>query len=327
MNAIMYPVLADSLRYQCGITITTDTLRHRIAHIASIKAVTRSPMEAEQIAVDPDAIVAWYADLARRIEDVPRRLIFNIDETGCSDFGDQRELTVLVPYVCQANSVPVPVSRHTKRSTLTACIAADGYRMRPFVIVDRLTANRELAYYGYDESNVTLVTQANAFMTSILFEAWAKEVFFPAVEERRRQWNYDGTVVLLLDGLGSHHTEKFLSDCRDRMIDVIFLVPHSSDQTQPLDLITFALLKQGFSSSRFNRLATPQSNIVVRIPGAWFAASAPHHNIEAFMDAGLIPVERNGNFGLSVQPENARRCAEIRRTQVRSIQHRSRRKP
>jgi hypothetical protein len=34
--------------------------------------------------------------------------------------------------------------------------------------------------------------------------------------------------------------------------------------------------------------------------------SAPHHNIEAFMDAGLIPVERNRDFYLSVQLENAR---------------------
>jgi hypothetical protein len=35
-------------------------------------------------------------------------------------------------------------------------------------------------------------------MTSIPFEGWAKEVFFPAVEERRRQWNRDDTVVMRL---------------------------------------------------------------------------------------------------------------------------------
>jgi hypothetical protein len=40
--------------------------------------------------------------------------------------------------------------------------------------------------------------------------------------------------VLLLDGLGFHHTEKFLSDCRDRKIGVIFLVPYSFDQIQPV---------------------------------------------------------------------------------------------
>jgi hypothetical protein len=97
MNAITYSELADSLRYHCGITFTADTLMYRIAHIASIKAVTGSPMEAERVAVDPEAIVPCYADPARRIEDVPRRFIFNIDETRCSDFGDQRELTMLVP--------------------------------------------------------------------------------------------------------------------------------------------------------------------------------------------------------------------------------------
>jgi hypothetical protein len=97
MNATAYSELADSVRCHCGITITSDTLRYRIADIASIKAVTVSTMEAGRVAVDPEAIVPWYADLARRIEDVPRRFILNADETGCCDFGDQRELTILVP--------------------------------------------------------------------------------------------------------------------------------------------------------------------------------------------------------------------------------------
>jgi hypothetical protein len=59
MNRITYSELADSLRYCCGISITADTLRYRIAHIASIKTVTGSPMEAERLAVDPEAIVSW----------------------------------------------------------------------------------------------------------------------------------------------------------------------------------------------------------------------------------------------------------------------------
>jgi hypothetical protein len=28
--------------------------------------------------------------------------------------------------------------------------------------------------------------------------------------------------------------------------------------------------------------------------GAWFGASAPHRNVEAFMNVGLIPYERDG---------------------------------
>jgi hypothetical protein len=147
--------------------------------------------------------------------------------------------------------------------------------MRLFMIVDRLTANKELAYYDDNASNVALMNQDNDFMTSMPFEAWTQGGFFPTLQERRDRYHHDGIIVLLLDGLGSHHAEKFLDDCRERRIEVIFLISHSSDQTQSLDLITLALLKQGFSSSRFSRLATHQSNKVVRILGAWFAASAP----------------------------------------------------
>jgi hypothetical protein len=66
-------------------------------------------------------------------------------------------------------------------------------------------------------------------------------------------------------------------------------------------------LKQRYCSSRFNRLATAQSNKLVRILAAWFAASAPHYNFEAFMNAGLFQVEHGGVFCLEVHPEHARR--------------------
>jgi hypothetical protein len=49
------------------------------------------------------------------------------------------------------------VDRHGRGSTITASIAADGYRARPFVIVELVTAEMELGYYGYNASNVTTV--------------------------------------------------------------------------------------------------------------------------------------------------------------------------
>jgi hypothetical protein len=35
-------------------------------------------------------------------------------------------------------------------------------------------------------------------------------------------------------------------------MDVLFLISRASDQIQPLDLLTFALMKQGFSASKLN---------------------------------------------------------------------------
>jgi hypothetical protein len=86
--------------------------------------------------------------LGRRIAGVPRQFVFNVDETECSNFSDKPETTMLVSSIYEARSVRIPVDRHAKRSTLTACIAADGYRARPFVIVERHTAEMELSSYG-----------------------------------------------------------------------------------------------------------------------------------------------------------------------------------
>jgi hypothetical protein len=76
----------------------------------------------------------------------------------------------------------------------------------------------------------------------------------------------------------------------------------------------FALMKQRSSASKFQRLTNPQSNQLVRILSGWFAASAPHHNVEAFMSLGLIPFEESGQFFLRLDREQARRVREWPRT-------------
>jgi hypothetical protein len=53
------------------------------------------------------------------------------------------------------------------------------------MIVGRVTAERELAFYGYDSSSVATVAQENAFMRSRRFEKWGEAILFPEVRERR----------------------------------------------------------------------------------------------------------------------------------------------
>jgi hypothetical protein len=44
-----------------------------------------------------------------------------------------------------------------------------------------------------------------------------------------------------MDGLGSRHTDLFLAQCTECAVDVLFLVPDTSDETQSLDLWTFSV--------------------------------------------------------------------------------------
>jgi hypothetical protein len=56
--------------------------------------------------------------------------------------------------------------------------------MRAMIIVDRVTVEADFNLFGYDEQNILIVSQSNAFMTTILFRKWAEEVFFPSMEEK-----------------------------------------------------------------------------------------------------------------------------------------------
>jgi hypothetical protein len=138
--------------------------------MASVKTIIGCPMEAERVAVNPDEIFAWSHRLRSIVDGIPREFVFNTDETGCSDHIDSREVRLIAPINDPDPSVLVPYDRRSKRSTFVARIAADGFLMKSFAIVPCFTAEKELKYYGYNESNVVLRCQSNAFITRALFE-------------------------------------------------------------------------------------------------------------------------------------------------------------
>jgi hypothetical protein len=140
--------------------------------------------------------------------------------------------------------------------------------MKPFAIILRFTAAKKLRYYGYDESNVVLISQSNAFMTREPFQLSAEMMFFPTIDEHNRDLGDQRKALHLLDGIGSHHIEQFLAECTAPNIEILFLIVHASDQLQPLDFLTFAMMKETFSASKLNSVVNHRSNKVVRILGA-----------------------------------------------------------
>jgi hypothetical protein len=110
--------------------------------------------------------------------------------------------------------------------------------------------------FGYSRDKVLTVTQQNSLMTTQLLEMWAYDVFFSTIETRRQKEGYQSRALLLVDGLGSHHSPEFLQECERRNIYMLFFVPHRSDQRRPLDLVRFSLLKRDFGQYRFDMLPT-----------------------------------------------------------------------
>jgi hypothetical protein len=103
--------------------------------------------------MDASEISAWYNILSEKLMGVSQRFVFNVDQTGCSEYIDSYDVTIMLPIDYPDRPVTVPVNCPTKRSMLTAYIAADGYRMKRFLGV-----------------GVSLASQENVFITKSFFE-------------------------------------------------------------------------------------------------------------------------------------------------------------
>jgi hypothetical protein len=65
------------------------------------------PRDSEWFDMDASETDAWYNILSEKLMGVSRRFVFNVDETGCSEHIDSREVIVVVPIDYPDPSVPV----------------------------------------------------------------------------------------------------------------------------------------------------------------------------------------------------------------------------
>jgi hypothetical protein len=66
------------------------------------------------------------------------------------------------------------------------------------IIADRSTMEADLHLHRYDDDTVLMVLKQNAFVTTLLFEKCAEEIFFPTIEGKRGRRDYQGPCVLFL---------------------------------------------------------------------------------------------------------------------------------
>jgi hypothetical protein len=254
-------------------------------------------MDRARVTCDQSALADFYDELEAVIDGIPAAFVDNVDKTGCSEWADKpAEMIVLVPTDFEKDRISVPVDRHSKRPILVGCIEGDGSAMETIIIMDRVTMEYDLQLYGHDAEKVLMVSQSKAFITTSLFMIWADQAFFPTIKDRRVGTGYQCPALLILDGCNSHHPVGFLDECEHRNIYILFLIPHSSDQCQSFDLITFGRLKQYFAQFTFDLLPSSQSNKVIKMMGAWYQATVSHQIVAASLSMGFASFRGDDNL-------------------------------
>ena len=159
----------------------------------------------------------------------------------------------------------VGVPRTVNRCTLLGCVGLDGMRVKPAIITKNKTLNSLIFESGYSPENLTVYTTTNSFITGDVFMQWLTDIFVPHVEAtretlRRQLGPFNERAVLILDGCSCHTNERFRQSLELKIITMMFLVPHTSHLSQPLDLVTFGLVKRVMRDSATYKLNVEELN-------------------------------------------------------------------
>ena len=285
-----YEDCRDFLMDEFDLNVNVKSLRALIARSDIFTTVDGEPMEDSRIYSDPQKIDEYYRNIEEiiRVGNIPAEFIINIDEVGFEAYADARKTRRIVPARYPLNSIPVPVSRAEKRATLLAGICGDGTTLKPMVVLQRETIERELLLRGYTSSQIHFARNDTGYMTSQLFTEWSEQSFFPELRRRRDRAGYDGPILLILDGFGCHHGERFQDACEENNVVLAFIPPHTSDQVQPCDLGIFANQKRWQNCVRVDEDLNRQTKQVIRIIDSFRMATTLKNVTGAFRKSGIV---------------------------------------
>ena len=284
-----YQTIREFIDDRFGKQISLDTIRHIVHQAEELKVVTGVPMENERVFCNPQRIDKYFEELESALEfGIPPQFIINIDESGYQDWVDSRNVQCIVPAHYAKEIVKMPRDRTSKRATMLAGICADGSTIRPMVVITRETIEKELLDLGYICDKVIYGRSETGFMNQELFLSWTRTSFIPEMKEKRARYSYDGPILLIMDGYGVHDCDQFREILSEENIHPILFAPHSSDQTQFLDLLIFALQKSEMQQMRIRNELNWQTKQVIKILDSWQRVTVPRNIIAAFRRGGLI---------------------------------------
>ena len=289
-----YPTIIDiqdSIYENFNKVVTTPTIRTTLNKSKTYKITHASPMEQARYECSDEAIKEYYDVLKQKVNGIPVGWCYNIDETGEQDFVDAQEISVVVPFETDIKDLKYPVSRNGKRSTLIHCICSDGSFLRPLFVLPRKTLDSEV-FDVITPGSAMFESTPTGFVNTEIFCKWMDGEFLPSIQMKREKTGYTGKAILILDGFSAHY--KCIDDPTRKAnieklnIDVVFIPPHSSNQVQPLDLLTFALQKKWKREIKISKNFSYQSQQIIKTYESVVRASSPRYIVAAFKRAGIF---------------------------------------
>jgi hypothetical protein len=155
-------------------------------HKSEVSGVPVAPQEKARLEA-PRCYLEEYLTLVKKIVPiVSTELLFNLDETGLSEWENRRIKPLLVPTQEQESTLHYPVDRFVRHHTLLCCVTASGDSYCPILIAPTASARNLFDTRVRDHIDLIIEVRKPAYSTAELFHPYITEVFFPALETNRQ---------------------------------------------------------------------------------------------------------------------------------------------
>ena len=243
----------------------------------------------------PRRYLTEYLDLVENIIKIaPSALIYNIDETGLSDWEERKPKNVIVPKELADCDLQYPIDRTNKHVTLVVTVSADGDAYFPLAI----SSNEKLReIFDLDiRENVDLFLEisTSSYINKDIFRSHMINNFLPQVEEDRAFTKIkDCPSILFFENCSSHIDDELLQILAEHLILVISYPSHTSNIFQVLDLLLFGVLKAYKKQIRKSAILSPVIDHLFRIFKAYEMSTCSTTVRSAFQKAGFDYYKKN----------------------------------
>ena len=211
--------------------------------------------------------------------------IYNVDESGVPF--NPRPLKVVSEKGRQTKKVRYRCSGRKGQITIVACAIAAGQAIPPMVIFNASKLNP--AWTKGEIPGTQYGLSANGWINSDLFEVWFIEHFIPNSVSAR-------PLFLLLDGHSTHYQPQVIRFAMKHECIILFLPPHTTHESQPLDVGVFAPLKMHWSKVCHDFYHKNPGKVITNFnfsslfSEAWCRAVTPVNIMAGFRRAGVYPL-------------------------------------
>lgn len=306
--------LSDYIFINFGKVISQDTLRHLFyTNLTNeLKTYTGEALDQERYEANLKDIEENLMILKEKIDGLPSCFVFNCDEVGHSEFADSPQKILIVPKSYRAKVAPYPATKSGKHTTCIACISPVGIACKPLFTVPRVTIDPEL-YTRLPLDTLDIVRTDSGYVNTVVFHYWLTDIFIPYLKQLRREKEYDGKAVLIMDGFLGHVNAIETLDLEAENLEIHYLVPHTSDMLQPLDVGIFASMKRFLSNCKTPSDFSPQSKQIFKMHKSLYQAACPSNCKSAFKATGVVTkIVQEGESFVEKVYLNFEKCEKVR---------------